>query len=250
MTSPMNYLADLCDLANQDQLYAENSLHRLEQDLGQTRKAIDSLKNKQAKAIRRHEKYLHSLSHWSHLSTVTQYMSSTALIATGISMFGTASLPGGLLVAAGGTGLLHRALTDSRGYSFLAARWTSSAEQSQKIEEIAQTALSRIAFGCTLLGGGLGLYQGAFTALQQGGALLQKIGQTIGLAGSCLSQISIMRRGSISKDSCIAQAKVDTLSAEIREHENSLRYIPQDTHNLMQQNGDFVATILSCLDSR
>lgn len=229
--TPPSYLSILADLVEQEEQFTLNSLTRFETERATLQSDLDRSLKQRERATRRHEKYLHSLSHWSILSTAAQYLSSVALIGTGAACLGISPTTGASLIASGSSSLLQRICTDMVPHQTNGMRVVSS-------------LFSTLSLGFGLIGGGVGLHQHAFTALSQGtGPLLGKAAHITSAAAVALSRTFHIRSGWIEKQRLELEADNAVLSDTTQNKEHSLRELPDATRTLVQKSETFLTAL-------
>jgi hypothetical protein len=161
----------------------------------ETKASLDRLMEidkQKVEMFRQRAKELESKQSWSVFETVVQYITSSSSIMIGVAICGMTPVAGGLLIAAGGLGLLNRAISDLGGWELLASQFTASWELQAKISEQIDTYCFYISTALSVAGS-IGIYHaGAFKLLSFAGRnkALQKSIQIIGFATGCMQAVA------------------------------------------------------------
>ena len=89
---------------------------------------------------------------WSVWQTVAQYVATASSIMLGLTVFGASPVAGALLVAAGGLGLLNRAISDSGGWKWLVSYFNASYDLQLKISEGIDSTLTYLSMAMAMAG--------------------------------------------------------------------------------------------------
>ncbi len=159
---------------------------------------------------------------WSVWQTVAQYVATASSIILGLTVLGAAPIAGGLLIAAGGLGLLNRAISDSGGWQWLTSRLYASRDLQMKIAERIDSGFTYLTMAMAL-SGAIGAYQAGAWALSAASRSdnLNRALQFLLLASGAMQQLT--RIGMAHADRKIMHLhsdlkKLETQSVSARQH--------------------------------
>jgi hypothetical protein len=202
-----------------------------------TKAALDrliELDKKKVEMFADQAKKLESRRSWAIFETVAQYITSCSSIIIGLSISGVVPVAGGFLIAAGGLGLLNRAISDSGGWEWLLSRFTASCDLQIKIASHIDSTLVYLSTALSICSAIGAYHAGALSMFYAASRneVMNKALQTISTAGSFLQATTrfniakqdrnILRIGANLK---IAQSNSFSARQEIQTHTANLRKI-------------------------
>lgn len=146
---------------------------------------------------------------WTVFETVAQYISSTSSIAIGLAVSGTVPVAGAFLIAAGGLGLVNRAVSDTGGWHWLASHLAASSELQQKIATQIDSYTVYVSTALAIAGSIGAYYAGALSMFSNRNTALEKIMLMISYSASALQLTSRYGMARIDK-------KLMNISAELK----------------------------------
>jgi hypothetical protein len=114
-------------------------IQKLEQDV------LDALQRQAEEEAKRNS--------WSVLGSVAQYLLSLVTIAAGVAVLAVNPVAGGLMIAAGGLGLVNKAVHDFSGWDKLTAWFTESKELQQSIGSKIELGFNALSVALGIAGG-------------------------------------------------------------------------------------------------
>lgn len=194
----------------------------------ETKAALDHLleiDKKKVEMFTDHANRVEAKHSWAVFETVAQYIASSSSIIIGLTISGVVPVAGGFLIAAGGLGLLNRAISDSGGWEWLASRFTASCDLQIKIASQIDSTLVYLSTALSICSAVGAYHAGALSIFYTAGRneVMNKALQSISTAGSFLQAVT--RFGIAKQDRHILQ-----IGANLKITESSSFCARQEIH--------------------
>lgn len=190
---------------------------------------------------------------WGVLGTVSQYILSSTTIVIGAACIatGAGTVPGALLIASGGLGLMDRVVKDAYGWENVAAWFTQSEELQIKIAERIETGIFLVSLGLGLAGA-VGAYSsGALKAAELGRhAIVKKVGTAIGIAGGAAAASAQLGGSIVQRRLAHMHAKKRELEAAETANHQTLSDSASDAEKMIelgQETGSELSKAISAI---
>jgi len=161
----------------------------------ETKIALDHLKEidkQKIELVHKHSEEIKLRGSWSYLEIVAQYITSSSSFFIGLALSSTVPIAGGFLIAAGGLGLINRAMSDSGMWEWLVSRFTASFDLQIKIASQIDTCTYALSILLSIAST-VGLYNAGvlnMLSFSRRDKILEKSIQVIGSAGTAMQVIT------------------------------------------------------------
>ncbi len=187
---PNNYLLALVKMHQGVEGVVSKEVRIFKVDNKRSNDAIHKLEKEKDEALEKNAKEVAAKTHWTVMGTISQYFSSGAMVAVGLSLGLTGW--GTLLLASGIFGLGNRFVKDTVGWRAITSWFSKSVETQKKLAGRIESGLWYAEMGTGLCGGVGAAQAGAFTRILANPMLeqIRNIAQVIQLSGSGIQMTS------------------------------------------------------------
>ncbi|MBF8262755.1 MAG: hypothetical protein HW387_420 [Parachlamydiales bacterium] len=204
-----HFMLPILDLFTEEEKLIKSESTFGDRDTNNALERLMAIDKKKIEKLAAMHKELDSKKTWSAFETVAQYIASASSIVMGVAVFVECPVAGGFLIAGGGLGLVNRAVSDSGGWEWMAARFTASTELQRRYAERADMCLVFISTALTMAGAIRAYHVGALNAVSANRpeAIMNKALQILTIGGGairCATRIGMTRL-----DQKIFQIKAD-----------------------------------------